>query len=197
MNIFKKFSDKTYVAIFFGDYPDDIGATILPALDRECFFRYAVTTNMVVIRFTSKKSIRFINNLFLDRHPLTVFDLLIFESKNPSDHRLFDPSLVYLFSSTKERENISISTLKTSGMDTFLRFYKNRLFDLTSKLQEYEDFDMNNYDYDSDYNLDEEDSDLPIEHKIDNILEKIKVKGIESLNEVEKKILNSYGKNRK
>jgi hypothetical protein len=193
MGLFKNLMNKTYVAVFFGDYPDDIGATILPALDRECFFKYAVTTNMVVVRFTSKKSIRYINNLFLDKHPTGMFDLLIFRSEKPSDQRLLDPSLVFIFSDVKEKSNLSISTLKTSGMDTFLRFYKNRLFDLASKMQEFDEIGMNYY---HEYKDEEEDLNIPIENKIDNILEKIKVKGIESLSEIEKKILNNYGKNR-
>lgn len=172
-----------YFLFFFGAYPENLKTGLLTILNSDSEFKYVLSPGNIILRFNTTLKLDEIHLLLKKVYPEYSGCYLLFKDDNNHYRRYTDTVFYdYLFNTSVTQTTVKNSLEKLQKFVDLILNLRNKFLDLSNNNQ------LNFID-------DQPKREKITAEDIDIILDKIQDHGIDSLTEMEKKILNTYTKN--
>lgn len=177
--------NREYVAFFMGKYPENFKHGFKAVLHSDSVLRYSISQSTIVVRFTSMKKIKEVQQIFNNVYVGYIDSYFLFNVDNmPYVNFLCTPHYKHLYDKSVKQKPIDESLNRIQHFIDVITKMKLEFLEMFNEIQK----NMNNEVVDD---QNDHETEVTMED-IDPILEKIKEQGIESLTETEKIILKKY-----
>lgn len=178
--------NREYIAFFMGKYPENFKHGFKAVLHSDSMLRYSISQSTIVVRFTSIKKIKEIQQIFNNVYAGYIDSYFLFNVDNvPYVNFLCTPHYKHLYDKSVKQKPIDESLNRIQHFIDVITKMKQEFLEMFNEIQK------NMSDEVADNKTNDDDDEVTMED-IDPILEKIKEYGIESLTELEKIILKKY-----